>query len=146
MAKVIFLHLFVILFTRGGGGIPEGTEANPPRPDPPRSRHTPREQAHPCWSRHSLGQTPPDQTPPGSRAPLDQTPRDQTPPGSRPPREADCGIQSTSGRYASYWNAFLFFYDGVNLSGRFKISERGYQPQRGCANYYPTCTGKLESY
>ena len=24
-----------------------------------------------------------------------------------PPQEADCGIQSTSGRYASYWNAFL---------------------------------------
>ena len=31
------------------------------------------------------------------------------PPGSRPPREADCSIRSTSGRYASYWNAFLFY-------------------------------------
>ena len=29
---------------------------------------------------------------------------EQTPP---PPREADCSIRSTSGRYASYWNAFL---------------------------------------
>ena len=37
--------------------------------------------------------------PPRSRQP----PRDQT-----PPREADSGIRSTSGRYASYWNAFLF--------------------------------------
>ena len=25
-----------------------------------------------------------------------------------PPREEDCGIRSMSGRYASYWNAFLF--------------------------------------
>ena len=33
------------------------------------------------------------------------------PPGSRPPREADSSIRSTSGRYASYWNAFLFQYN-----------------------------------
>ena len=59
-AKVIFLHLFVILITGGGGGgIPQVTEAHPPR-----TRHT-------------------------------------------PPPEADSGIRSTSGRYASYWNAFL---------------------------------------
>ena len=69
---------------------------------------------------------PQEQTPaPGADTPLgpdppEQTPRDQTPPqadialgadpGSRhPPREADSGIiRSTSGRYASYWNAFLF--------------------------------------
>ena len=35
--------------------------------------------------------------------PWEQTPREQT------PREADCSIRSTSGRYASYWNAFLFY-------------------------------------
>ena len=41
---------------------------------------------------------PPEQTPPtGSRHPPEQT----------PPRDADCSIRSTSGRYASYWNAFL---------------------------------------
>ena len=34
-------------------------------------------------------------------------PPDQTPP---PPREADLSIRSTSGRYASYWNAFLFTF------------------------------------
>ena len=40
-------------------------------------------------------QTPPDQAdPPG--------------PGRPPPREEDCSIRSMSGRYASYWNAFLF--------------------------------------
>ena len=30
------------------------------------------------------------------------------PPGPDPPREADASIRSMSGRYASYWNAFLY--------------------------------------
>ena len=64
VAKVIFLHLFVILFTGGGSasvhaGIPP--RADPPGPDPPRS------------------DTPPDQTPP----------RSDTPRIRHPPREAD---------------------------------------------------------
>ena len=38
----------------------------------------------------------------------EQTPlQEQTPSQSRHPPEADSGIRSTSGRYASYWNAFL---------------------------------------
>ena len=45
--------------------------------------------------------TPPRADTPRSRHP----PRADTPPS---PREADSGIRSTSGRYASYWNAFLF--------------------------------------
>ena len=48
--------------------------------------------------------------------PLHQTPRPSPqvpdppgpPPQTIPPREADSSIRSTSGRYASYWNAFLF--------------------------------------
>ena len=56
VAKVIFLHLFVILFTGGGESVSASVHAGipppPPRPDTPR-------------------------------------------------------IRSTSGRYASYWNAFL---------------------------------------
>ena len=36
--------------------------------------------------------------PPGKHPPQKHT----------PPREADYGIRSMSGRYASYWNAFLF--------------------------------------
>ena len=62
----------------------------PNRPDtnPPRSR--PLEQTHPPRSRH-----PPEQTTPGSRP--------------HPRQEADFSIRSTSGRYASYWNAFLFY-------------------------------------
>ena len=65
-----------------------------------------------------LGYTPPEQTPPQTRPP-----GSRHPPGSRPPwadtppprsrhpspREADSSIRSTSGRYASYWNAFLSF-------------------------------------
>ena len=47
---------------------------------------------------------PQDQTPPWSRHPPEQTPP--------PRRAADSSIRSTSGRYASYWNAFLL--DKVN--------------------------------
>ena len=83
LAKVIFLHLFVILFT---GGVWQGEpprHGDPPGPDPPTMENPP------AW-----------RTPPGM-----ETPPDQTPP---PPREAYSGIRSTIGRYASYWNAFLF--------------------------------------
>ena len=46
----------------------------------------------------------------GIPPPLEQTPPwDQTPRADTPaPSGADSGIWSTSGRYASYWNAFLF--------------------------------------
>ena len=128
MAKVIFLHLSVILFT-GGVSTRENPpcQGEPPGPGrPPQTRQTPWDQTPP-----GTRQTPPDQAdPPGTRHP----PRDQTPPldqadpprpgrptGTRhpprtrppldqtdPPPEADFSIRSTSGRYASYWNAFLF--------------------------------------
>ena len=71
LAKVIFLHLSVILFTGGGGGVLLARP--PPDGEPPLSRH------------------PPDGDPPQSR----HTPPD----GEHPP--------PTTGRYASYWNAFL---------------------------------------
>ena len=85
----------------GGGSLPQCIlgYTPPPRADPP-SRHPPEQT--PPQSRH-----PPEQTPPGSRHP----------PGAHPPREADSGIRSTSGRYASYWNAFFlleFFW--INFS------------------------------
>ena len=73
----------------------------------PQSRHPP-EQTHPPRSRHPREQTPPSSQ---SSNPLPQgadTPLEQTPPKQTPPREADSGIRSMSGRYASYWNAFLF--------------------------------------
>ena len=64
----------------------------PPGADTPKSRHPPRAD-----------------TPPGADTPWEQTPPpwQQTPPQADTPREADSGIQSMSGRYASYWNAFL---------------------------------------
>ena len=80
----MFLHVSVILLTGGEGGSPE----NPP----------PRDQGEP---------PPRDQ---GEPPPRDQgeppTPRHQVDPPPR--REEHCSIRSMSGRYASYWNAFLF--------------------------------------
>ena len=54
-----------------------------------------------CLPQCMLGcHTPPRwRTPPGWRTPL--------PPPPPPPGEADSSIRSTSGRYASYWNAYL---------------------------------------
>ena len=51
--------------------------------------------------RHPLGRHPPGRHPPG------QTPPGQTPPRQTPPCPVHAGIRSTSGRYASHWNAFL---------------------------------------
>ena len=62
---------------------------------------------------HLRDQTPQEQTPPGAHRPRTRPPRTRNgrPPRTRPapPREADSSIRSTSGRYASYWNAFLWF-------------------------------------
>ena len=47
---------------------------------------------------------------PGSRhphPPRSRHPPEQTPPAADTPPEADSGIRSMSGRYVSYWNAFL---------------------------------------
>ena len=41
VAKVIFLHMFVILFTGGGVCLSTCWDTNPPGADPPRSRHPP---------------------------------------------------------------------------------------------------------
>ena len=81
MAKVIYLHLSVILFTGGSASVHAGI--------PP-----PWDQAQPPW----------DQAPPRTRHP----PQSRHPPGPGTPREADSCIRSMSGRYASYWNALLF--------------------------------------
>ena len=86
VAKVIFLHLFVILFTGGGVCLPQCMLGYQP-PPPPEQTHSPR-------SRYRLGAD----TPAGADPPQEQT----------PPQEADSTMRSMSGRYASYWNAFLF--------------------------------------
>ena len=126
----MFLQTSVILLTGGGllpGGlcIPACTEADtPPQEQTPPDQTPPPEQTLPDqmppkadtpWSRHP----PRADTPPRANPPRPETPQDQTPPGPDPPkpdtpldqthplREAHSGIRSTSGRYASYWNAFL---------------------------------------
>ena len=96
--KVMFLHLFVSYSVHSG-----------------------------CVSQHALGQTPPlEQTSPCRHPRLDRHPPRQTPPsgqtsppadtslGRHPPCSVYAGIQPPPpvghccGRYASYWNAFLF--------------------------------------
>ena len=91
----------------GGGCLPQcmlGCQTPPTRQTPP-DRADPPGPGRPPRTR----QTPPDQAdPPGpGRSPRTR----QIPNGpGRPPREADSSIRSMSGRYASYWNAFLFIY------------------------------------
>ena len=135
VVKVMFLLVSVILSTAGEGGclplcstgIPPLGADTPPGADPqsrppwdqtPPGADTPREDTPPScrrpraddplradtpWSRHppSWELTPP----PLSRHQPEQTPPwEQTPPH----KKADSSIRSMSGRYASYWNAFLF--------------------------------------
>ena len=80
-----------------------------------------------CWDPPGPD-TPPDQAfPPGIRHP----PKPGTPPGSRPPQtrhrppEADCSIRLTSGRYASYWNAFLYYLLPHEYHGLLSVLGRG---------------------
>ena len=122
VAKVMFLQVCVCpqwgrvsASVRAGMPDPHGPARHPPRttppgtsqtptPPPPRTSQTPIPPP-PGPGRHPLppgpGRHPP---PPGTR---------QTPPRTRQtlsPREADSSIRSTNGRYASYWNAFLYQY------------------------------------
>ena len=107
-AKVMFLHLSVILFT-GGGCLPQCMlgytsqwEQTTPweYTSPPRSRH-------PHWSRHTGGSRhPQSRCPPSPRA---DTPWVQTPIEQTPILHSACWeIRPISGPYASYWNAYLF--------------------------------------
>ena len=123
-AKVMFLHLSVSHSVhRGSGCLSQCMLGNTPQP--PAQEQTPWEQTppgrHPLRSRHPPGadtpweQTSPwEQTPPGSRHPPRQTPPGRHLPGSRhPPGQtplAQCTLGDTGGRYASYWNAYLFSY------------------------------------
>ena len=114
VAKVMFLQVCVC--PRGGGCLPQcmlgcqtpPDQAPPPGPGrhPPKTRQTPRTRQIPLDQADPPGPGRPPwtrQTPPGpGRPPPDQA--DPHPPGSR----LQHSIRSTSGRYASYWNAFLF--------------------------------------
>ena len=79
-----------------GRETPLGRENPPGRETPPLARRHP-----PGQGDTPLGRRPPQgDTPPGKEAPSPSPPGRETPP---PP-----GIRSMNGRYASYWNAFLF--------------------------------------
>ena len=107
--KLMFLHLCVILFTGGS--------AQPPwMQTPSQSKYFPwLDRPPPDADPPGVGQTPPlDADPaPGLGRPPSMQPRPRvgkTPPPrglGRPPQP----IRSTSGRYASYWNAYYFYLD-----------------------------------
>ena len=85
----------------GGGGVSASVHAGMlpwtrdlPRPGRPPRPDTPLDQADPPG--------------PGRPPPTRQTP---SPVPGRPPLETDARIWSMSGRYASYWNAFLLLCD-----------------------------------
>ena len=65
-----------------------------------------------CLLQYMLGYIPPswEQTPPPEQTPLGaDTPRIRHPLGADTPQSSACReIWATSGRYASYWNAYLF--------------------------------------
>ena len=99
----------------GPGRTPQ-TKENPPRPrGTPQTKENPPGPGRTPWTKENPPgprRPPPDQgESPGTKEnPLPGT-RQTPPPRTRenpPPREEDCSIRSTSGRYASYWNAFLF--------------------------------------
>ena len=93
-AKVIFSQACVQNSVHGGGGgcLPQCMLGY--QPQPPQSRHSPGTRHPPSKEQTHI---------PGADTPLGA----DTPWNQAPPREADCSIRSTSGRYASYWNAFL---------------------------------------
>ena len=107
--------------TGGGGGVSASVHAGspcPPEQTPPEqkpARADSLEQTPPGadipQSRHPPEQTPLGADTPGADTPWSRPPWEQTPPGADtpPPQEADSGIWLMSGRYASYWNAILFF-------------------------------------
>ena len=97
---------------------PPGSRHTPLGADPPGSRQTPRSRHLPWEQTAPRGaDTPPEQTPPGADTPLGA----DTPPEVDPPRADPPGIRSTSGRYASYWNAFLFEKNCNYLSSKLAL-------------------------
>ena len=100
------------------GGNPQGDppkketpqEGDPPRRRPPK-KETPQE-GDPPRRRPPKKKPPPG---PHARGKLTgmrsrPTPKGEIEGDQIPPQEADSMILSMSGRYASYWNAFLFYY------------------------------------
>ena len=115
-------NIFTSVCLSTGGGLPQCMlGCTTPGPD------TPWEQT-PLGSRHPPGTRPPrTRHPPGSRHPLRaDTPGTRTPVADTPAPlpEADSSIRSTSCRYASYWNAFLFRIEFCRFYRIYRICRR----------------------
>ena len=82
----------------------------PPGQRPPEQRPTGQRPPgqRPPWTETPLDRDPPGQRPSGQRPPWTETPLDGDPLGQRPPWTETSPHTVKSGRYASYWNAFLF--------------------------------------
>ena len=93
----IFSSVSRILFTGGGGSTWAGTPLG--RYIPPPRAGTPPRQVHPPGQVHPQADTLPRQVHPWA--------------GSPPWSSACWEIRATSGRYASYWNAFLFLHSMI---------------------------------
>ena len=106
-AKVMFSQVSVC----PQGGVPPG-QVHPLGRYTPQGRDTPwagtpPRQVHPPGRYTPLAGTPPRQVQPPGRYPWQVHPPGQV----HPPTTVHAGIRSTSGRYASHWNAFLLDYD-----------------------------------
>ena len=102
----MFLLVSVILSTGGESasvhaGIPPPAKKTPPAKETPHKETPRQEDPH-------QGDTPCQGDPPAK----------ETSPAKETPREADSGIWSMSGQYASYWNAFLLqrFFIEVSMA------------------------------
>ena len=107
-AKVMLLHMSVC--PKGGGEYlaryPSGQL--PPRQVHPLGRYTSPRHVHPLGRYTHLGRYPPGQVHPRQVHPLGRyTPLGRYLPRACTPPTMHAGIRSTSGRYASHWNAFL---------------------------------------
>ena len=131
VAKVMFLHLSVILFTGGMVCLSACWDTTP------REAHPPRKCTHPPPQKHTLpGSTPPGSTPPGNH-PLPQgstPPRKDPPPlgkhtpqeGSPPPRETAAAADGThpTGMHCCFvYRNGHYFIKTTNYSLEFSIRE-----------------------
>ena len=122
VAKVMFLQVSVILLT---GGSPAGRTPPPHPPRRPPSRESPLTRRPPLAGR-----------PPARRTPQQGEPTRQ---GDPPP-----AIRSMSGRYASYWNAFLglFLYKKAPLllfsssKSEFQLSMKNEESGHECVIWF----------
>ena len=122
--KVIFSEACVILSTGGGACLTRYHPTPPPGADIPPRDYVPPGTMYPPGLHTPPGlrtpprlHTPPDYIPPQTTYPPDYvpprlcTPPDYIPPGLRTPRTyVPPRGRSMCGRYASYWNTFLFLH------------------------------------